>query len=223
MANCPRCCGGDEPAAVVRCGDAAQKPICRDAAVLNTPLAALSPIGHAHLPEVMAVQARAYGAQFLEAPEVLGSKLQAPGGTCWGAFAARPPWAPGASRSTARAVNACPKALGLCAYAIAHVVAPNAPLVLNKVLTAAQAPPAPDSWLYVHDIAVDPTWAGAGLAARLLAEVLGAGRSLGLRRAMLVAVQGADVYWARHGFAPQVPPMPVQGFGDGAVWMVRDL
>ena len=76
---------------------------------------------------------------------------------------------------------------------------------------------------HVHDIAVDPVWAGHGLAARLLAEVLDAGRRLSLARAMLVAVQGADVYWARHGFVAQAAPMAVMGFGEGAVWMVRDL
>ena len=46
---------------------------------------------------------------------------------------------------------------------------------------------------------------------------------LSLRRAMLVAVQGADGYWARYGFVAQPPPMPVQGFGEGAVWMSRAL
>ena len=174
-------------------------------------VARIAPIDAAHLGSVMAVQARAYGAQLLEAPEVLGSKLRAPGGACWGAFAPEGTGADAASPGR------------LCAYAISHAVPAGAALALNKVLAEEEARPAPGAWLYVHDIAVDPTWAGAGLAARLLAEVLGAGRSLGLRRAMLVAVQGADVYWARHGFAPQVPPMPVQGFGDGAVWMVRDL
>ena len=181
-----------------------------------------APIGHADLPGVTAVQARAYGAQFLEAPEVLGSKLRATGGTCWGAFAAGPS-APGASRNAARELDDRPHAVRLCAYAIAHTVPRGAPLVLNKVLPAADALPAAGDWLYVHDIAVDPAWTGAGLAAQLLDAVLAAGRRLSLRQAMLVAVQGADAYWARHGFVAQPPPMPVQGFGDGAVWMVRAL
>ena len=99
----------------------------------------------------------------------------------------------------------------------------GAPLALNKVLAASAALPAPADWLYVHDIAVDPAWAGAGLAGKLLDAVLAAGRRLSLRRAMLVAVQGADGYWARYGFVAQPPPMPVQGFGEGAVWMSRAL
>ena len=167
----------------------------------------------------MAVQARAYGPAFLEAPDVLGSKLRAPGGTSWGAFvatgqaAAGPAGGPSAPADGAR----------LCAYAIAHTLAPGAPLVLNKVLVPARGLPAPGDWLYVHDIAVDPDFVGAGLARQLLTEVLAAGRRLALARAMLVAVQGADTYWARHGFVAQSAPMPVLGFGDGAVWMARDL
>jgi GNAT superfamily N-acetyltransferase len=163
----------------------------------------------------MAVQACAYGAEFLESPEVLGSKLQAFGGTCWGAFAV-------GAGPAADAAAAPGDSQHLCAYAIAHALAPGTPLAWNKPL-ATHAAPAPGDWFYVHDIAIHPEWAGAGLAARLLTKVLDAGRRLALSRAMLVAVQGADAYWARHGFVAQPPPMPVQGFGDGAVWMTRVL
>ncbi|MFD1709228.1 GNAT family N-acetyltransferase [Ottowia sp. GY511] len=196
----------------------------------------LGPIAHAHLAGVMAVQALAYGDALLESPEVLGSKLRMPGDTCWGAFAgAGGSLAAGATSGGALHVGAVGEGAGphahlhqgaadtlnLCAYAIAHTVPDGAPLVLNKPATPAT--PQPGDWLYVHDIAVDPAWAGHGLAARLLAEVLDAGRRLSLSRAMLVAVQGADAYWARHGFVAQAAPMAVLGFGEGAVWMVRDL
>ena len=194
----------------------------------------LAPIAHAHLAGVMAVQALAYGDALLESPEVLGSKLRIPGDTCWGAFAA--PSAPAAAPagapfgSTLGEGGRAPlpgggvsrtDAQALCAYAIAHAVPQGAPLALNKAVEP--VPPQRGDWLYVHDIAVDPAWAGHGLAARLLAEVLDAGRRLSFSRAMLVAVQGADVYWARHGFVTQAAPMAMLGFGEGAVWMVRDL
>ena len=190
--------------------------------MVKAPSDVLAQIGYAHLAEVMAVQARAYGPQFLEAPEVLGSKLRATGGTCWGAFVAAPS-AESALRDASGDLDARASAPILCAYAIAHTVPQGAPLALNKVLAASAAPPGPADWLYVHDIAVDPDWAGAGLAGKLLDAVLAAGRRLSLRRAMLVAVQGADGYWARYGFVAQPPPMPVQGFGEGAVWMSRAL
>ena len=177
----------------------------------------IAPIGPAQLPGVMAVQARAYGAGFLEAPEVLGNKLHATRGTCWGALVD----AAALSGQEASAVGLG----GLCAYAIAHAVPVGAPLVLNRSMATTTAPTMPDhdDWLYVHDIAVDPGYAGIGLAARLMQAVLEAGRRLDLTRAMLVAVQGAEPYWARHGFVAQAAPMPVQGFGDGAVWMSRAL
>ena len=171
-------------------------------------LAALTPD---HLVGVLSVQARAYGDALLEAPDVLRSKLRVPGETCWGAFLAGAPDTP----------LPLPEQR-LCAYAIAHAQAPDAPLALNKVLHERAAPTAAD-WLYVHDIAVDPDCAGQRLAERLLTQVLARARQHALTRAMLVAVQGAEAYWARHGFAARPAPMPVLGFGADAVWMARAL
>ncbi len=205
--------------------------------------ALLGPIGPAHLPGVLAIQARAYGATLLEDAEVLGSKLSAPGDTSWGAFAQiegcgvsagaptfvrakqRDDLGKTALHSAGSADSYAVSSTRLCAYAIAHAVPPGAALALNKPLERASSAHdlAPGDWLYVHDIAIDPDWAGGGLAAQLLDAVLASGRRLGLSRAMLVAVQDADAYWARHGFVAQTPPMPVVGFGEGAVWMVRNL
>lgn len=103
--------------------------------MVKAPSDVLAQIGYAHLADVMAVQARAYGPQFLEAPEVLGSKLRATGGTCWGAFAAGS-LVESTSRDARGDVNARASAPTLCAYAIAHTVPQGAPLALNKVLAA---------------------------------------------------------------------------------------
>ena len=156
-------------------------------------------IGHGHLNGVLALQARAYAPELHESATVLGSKLGAHCGISHGIEASNT----------------------LQAYAIAYRISHGAALLWNEPL--AQHAPAEDDWLYVHDIAVNPHCVGEGLAARLMQAVLDAGRRLTLSRAMLVAVQGAEPYWARHGFVAQPAPVPVQGFGDDAVWMARAL
>ena len=166
----------------------------------------LAPIGPAALDGVLAVQAAAHGAALLESAAVLASKLRAPGGTCWGAFAG----------------TAAVGAPALCGYAIAYAQSPDAPLALHQLLPAGSAP-RPGAWLYLHDIAVHPEHAGQRLAQRLLSQVLARARQHGLAQAMLVAVHGAEAYWARHGFRARPAPMPVSGFGDEAVWMMRAL
>ena len=86
--------------------------------------------------------------------------------------------------------------------------------------------PAADT-LYLHDMAVLPAFHGQGLAQRLLAAAWQGARAEGLRRAALVSVQGTQAYWARLGFAVHALAHAAQrqrlaGYGDGAVYMVRE-
>ena len=81
---------------------------------------------------------------------------------------------------------------------------------------------APDC-VYLHDFAIAPAHRGQRLAALLLRQVLQNARAAGLRQAVLVAVQGADAWWLRHGFTPAAPPQPLASFGAAAVWMTRGL
>lgn len=55
--------------------------------------------------------------------------------------------------------------------------------------------------LYLHDMAVSQNARGLGLAAKLLCCAEDYALSLGLDRLALVAVQGAEPYWQKHGFA----------------------
>lgn len=90
-----------------------------------------------------------------------------------------------------------------------------------------EASPAPDT-LYLHDLAVLPAHAGQGLAAALLASLWQQARAQGLRHSALVAVQGAQGYWARHGYTPWALPDGAQqqrlaGYGADAVYMALRL
>lgn len=89
------------------------------------------------------------------------------------------------------------------------------------------APPARAKWLCLHDLAVDPGHRGGGAAQRLVANAFAHAREQGLQGLALVAVQGSQPYWARHGFsARQVVHATLLeklgSFGDGARFMVCD-
>jgi GNAT superfamily N-acetyltransferase len=70
---------------------------------------------------------------------------------------------------------------------------------LNAMLGA--LPDDPDCW-YVHDVAIAPEARGGGFAASALEIVASAARARGLDRFTLIAVDGADGFWRRLGFAP---------------------
>jgi N-acetylglutamate synthase-like GNAT family acetyltransferase len=62
-------------------------------------------------------------------------------------------------------------------------------------------PDQPDS-LYLHDLALVPDARGAGAGARATRIALEIAAAHGLRHIYLLAVNGAETYWASHGFAP---------------------
>lgn len=84
---------------------------------------------------------------------------------------------------------------------------------------------APDT-LYLHDVAVHPAHAGQGLAGALLQAAWAQAAAWHPGYSALVAVQGAQAYWERHGYelCQQLPPAQQQrlrGYGDEAVYMVQ--
>lgn len=172
----------------------------------------LRPLHHWPIEAVMAVQASAYGPHLLESAHVLAAKMAAGRNLCLGLGA--PPAAGGGE--------------ALRGYAIALPWHSSRAPQWNHASTstdgaeAAAVPCAPDC-VYLHDFAIAPAHRGQRLAALLLRQVLQNARAAGLRHAVLVAVQGADAWWLRHGFTPAAPPQPLASFGAAAVWMTRGL
>lgn len=87
--------------------------------------------------------------------------------------------------------------------------------------------PAQAKWLYLHDLAVDPGHRGSGAAQRLVKQAFDHARGVGLSGLALVAVQGSEPYWIRHGF--QARPVThtdlsesLRSFGPNATFMVCD-
>ena len=159
------------------------------------------------IPHVLTIQAQAYRDPMHESEAALASRCALSPRTCWVAVDA----------GSARA--------GVAGYLLTHPWRIGAPPPLDTVLDA--LPDVPDCW-YVHDMALAPHTRGAGVAGQLYAAALASAQSLGLRTSALVAVQQSQTFWARFGYVTSADVSPsmaakLAGYGDGAVFMTRDL
>lgn len=92
---------------------------------------------------------------------------------------------------------------------------------------AGWTPPPQAKWLYLHDLAVDPSHRGSGAGQRLVEQAFGHARRCGLEGLALVAVQGSQPYWTRQGFRAQevrhaALREQLRSFGEHACFMVCD-
>lgn len=101
-------------------------------------------------------------------------------------------------------------------YLISHPWHRDDPPKLGATLGA--IPAAPDSY-YLHDIALLPAARGAGASKAALDFVKTRARALGLVDIALMAVGGADRFWAAQGFA-YVPRAVDPSYGDDAYLML---
>lgn len=173
-----------------------------DARMTSAPAADFlwTPLHDWPLDSILALQAQAYAPALREKGAVLQAKRDA-------SSRMHPlSWAVASALAPTR----------LCAYAIACPWRNDMPAQWNHV----HLPPAAPDCLYVHDIAVAADWQGHHLAAGLLQRILDEGDKLGYRQAVLIAVQGAERYWCRHGFVPD-RAAGMSGFGDSAIRMTR--
>lgn len=101
-------------------------------------------------------------------------------------------------------------------YLITHPWYREDPPKLGAMLGAI---PADADAYYLHDIALLPAARGTGAGEAALAFVKAHARGLGLSDIALMAVGGADRYWAAQGFA-YVPRDVDSSYGDGAYLML---
>lgn len=85
-------------------------------------------------------------------------------------------------------------------YLLAHPWIPDDLPAMNTAITAI---PRGATSLFIHDLAILPARRGHGLARLLVQAALVAGKKLGLATASLIAVQGSQPFWERHGFQPR--------------------
>ena len=60
--------------------------------------------------------------------------------------------------------------------------------------------------LFIHDLALSPSFRGTGLGDELVQAVFEAGAELGLTHFSLISVQGSEGFWKRFGFKNSSPP-----------------
>jgi GNAT superfamily N-acetyltransferase len=102
-------------------------------------------------------------------------------------------------------------------FLITHPWHRDAPPALNALLGA--IPPDADA-LYLHDVALLPAMRGLGAGGAATDRAVDVARRAGLREIMLVAVNGADRFWAAQGFACAGTDT---GYGPGTFRMIRTI
>ncbi len=154
------------------------------------------------LPGLLAVQRACYGAGYIESASVYARRLASPAQCSW----------------------VIEQAGHICAYLAAYGSAQGKVTPLHGDFEAADAP----DTLYLHDMAVLPELAGQGLAQTLLTALWHGAVARALSRSALVAVQGSQGFWERHGYATHplkdaAQHQRLDGYGPGAVYMQRRL
>lgn len=127
------------------------------------------------VPQLMLVQQNCYSEDLVESATVMAHRISAFTQTCWGCFIEQQ----------------------MAGYLLAY------PSVLSSITPLAAAFPLYQNanCLYLHDMAISNDFRGQSLAPKLLAHATTEANKLGLQALALVAVQGAESYWVKQGFA----------------------
>jgi GNAT superfamily N-acetyltransferase len=108
---------------------------------------------------------------------------------------------------------------GVLGYLISHPWHRNSPPALNVCL---EEIPADAESYYLHDIALLPSARGTGAGAEALKHVVTHAKAAGFGDVTLMAVNGADRYWAARGFEAAEMSSPAS-YGPGSVLMRRTV
>ncbi len=106
----------------------------------------------------------------------------------------------------------------LVGHCISHPWRRLAPPAMHARLGA--IPAGVDCW-YLHDVVVAPAGRGTKAVERLLPILAATAAAHGIATLALIAVGGADAYWARQGFI--AAEGGAAGFGKDAVYMERSV
>ena len=160
-------------------------------------LTRIRPITEADWPAIQALQAETYYALEPESEAVLRSKQRLGPESCLVAT----------SGDT------------LLGYCLAHPWRKQTPASLYHCYSQ----PSGHETLYIHDMVVSAKARGRGIARAFLRHLEQLARDKAQQEMSLVAVQGADGYWARVGFKPRAPGKSLAQYGEDAVYMWRPL
>ncbi|RVT45276.1 GNAT family N-acetyltransferase [Rheinheimera sediminis] len=130
------------------------------------------------VPGLMLVQQDCYSEELVESAAVMAERILAFSQTCWGYFVEQQ----------------------MAGYLLAY------PSVLGSITPLAAAFPLYQNanCLYLHDMAISSDFRGQSLAPKLLKHATAEAEKMGLQVLALVAVQGAEDYWAKQGFVKEM-------------------
>lgn len=177
------------------------------AAALHWPPPSPRALDSADLAGLLEVQRACYGPQFLESHETYARRLRH-ANQC----------------SLVMVESAASSGSTLLAYLAAYDGKRGTVTPLNGDFCTALEP----DTLVLHDMAVLPRCAGHGLAQALLEHCWRLAITRGMLHSALVAVQGSQRFWERHGYQARAVPgvqaaQRLAAYGDGALYMERPL
>jgi len=164
---------------------------------MTDPTIRIRPLERRDLPAALTIQSAIYPAFLCEDEPAFASRLDIAAAYCLAAV----------------------RGEALIAYLLAHGWPSRQPPAVGTIL-----PPVADAEvLFIHDLAVSTEGRGSAIGRRLVARAFEQAAVAGLRRAELIAVEGAASYWRTLGFA-EIAAAPdlaakVAGYGPSARWM----
>jgi ribosomal protein S18 acetylase RimI-like enzyme len=160
----------------------------------------LRPIAPTDWPKILAIQTLCYTELTPEPLNVLQSKAELSPNSCF------------VIEKEQEAIGTQHKIIGYC---LAHPWKSNVAIALNQVLT-----PLDDvDCLYLHDLALLSSARGLRLAEHILQALKDFAKTNQLNKISLVAVQGAEGYWAKQGFIPVENCTSLTSYPSGACYM----
>lgn len=167
----------------------------------ETPALSIRPLEPADLPAAVDLQLQTYPPFLVEDEAIFRNRIDMAAGYCLAA------WQDGA----------------LVGYLLAHGWQRQSPPPLGALLADA----AGNDVLFIHDLAVSPTQRGQRIGQQLIARAFEQAVRDGLRRAELIAVEGAAEYWRGLGFAEEAGSAALaeklRPYGAQARWMTRAI
>ncbi|GIU12072.1 MULTISPECIES: GNAT family N-acetyltransferase [unclassified Shewanella] len=157
----------------------------------------IRPIQASDWPHILEIQLECYPQIEPESLSVLQSKWQVSPDTCF-------------------VIESQTRVIGYC---LAHPWIKDSPPSLEQVLAKTDTA----NTLYLHDIALSSLSQGKGAGRQVLSTLMELAHSKGYPTISLVAVQGANHYWAKQGFEIQKIDKDLSGYTDDACYMVYTL
>ncbi|MDR3411985.1 MAG: GNAT family N-acetyltransferase [Formivibrio sp.] len=152
---------------------------------------------------IQAIQAVCYPPELLESTQALLAKCALSPHSCWLAENDQ----------------------GVLAYLLTHPWHEDDLPTLNRPLDIL---PEHANIFFLHDLAVTPSSRNRGIAQELVLHAMHWAKEKKCRKAMLIAVQGAQKFWQHHGFTRQTSPSLVlqkklNGYGQNAAFMIAEI